>query len=84
MRENIYVIYDTKAGIAIKPPMVERNDVAPVRMLTEVARRPEGVISQNPAEFQLIHVGEMDLETLEIFPLPEPRLVAIAAQLIAE
>lgn len=75
MREAIYVLYDRAAQIALKPCMIHRNDVAPVREVTELTRNPDSIIHRHPQDFQLLHVADINLETLEVTPLPEPRIV---------
>lgn len=83
MQENIYVIYDTGTGIALKPPMVDKNDVQPIRVLTDTILQAgtNNVIANHRKDFQLIHIGTLDLETLEINKV-EPRLVAQAIDLV--
>lgn len=83
MIETIYCIYDKEAGIALKPFLIHRNDVAPVREFQEVAQKEGTPIHNHASEFQLIAVAVIDLETLEVSPT-ERRLVATAIDLIAE
>lgn len=81
MKENIYVIFDRVANVAIKPPMVERNDVVPIRSLTQAALNNDSIIAKYPKEFELIQIGTLDMETLEVTQ-QEPRLVAVAVDLL--
>lgn len=77
MTENIYVIWDQKAEIALKPPFIDRNDVQPVRQFTEVANNPESMLYKSPGDFVLVHVGEIDLEIPALSPV-QPRIVITA------
>lgn len=78
MKENIYVLFDKKAGIALKPFMIERNDVVPIRQLTEATNNTESVLNKAPADFALMRVGTADIETLEIQPHEPVTVVEIA------
>lgn len=82
MIENIYVLFDLGSGIALKPAMIDRNDVAPLRVLGDTAQNPESLVSKHPNEFQLIHVGTIDLETLTVQALQHPRVVATASDML--
>lgn len=82
MRENIYVIYDNAANIALKPPMISANDVEPIRTLQQATQHPESTMAKYPAEFTLIHIGTVDLETLVVMGEERPRIVAQAIDLI--
>lgn len=82
MRENIYVIYDNAANVAIKPPMISTNDVEPLRTLQQATQHPDSTMHKYPAEFTLIHVGTIDLETLVVMGEERPRIVAQAIDLI--
>lgn len=66
MREFIYVLFDKNAGIALKPVLVHRNDVAPIREVEEIANNSESIIAKHAADFELIRIATIDLETLEV------------------
>lgn len=82
MQENIYVMFDIGSGIALKPLMVERNDVAPIRVLSETARNEQSLVNKFPQDFQLVHVGTINLETLEVAGMPS-RVVATGLEVLA-
>lgn len=82
MRENIYLIYDTKSQIGLKPFIISRNDVAPLREVGELVRNAETILHKHAADFQLIQVAVINLETLEIEVLERPRQVANAVDLV--
>lgn len=77
MKENVYVLYDRNAGIALKPAMIERNDVIPIRQITDLAKNEQSIINRHPEDFQIVHIATFDLETLEIQAVI-PRVVIIA------
>lgn len=79
MIEGIYVLFDIKAGIALKPLMVERNDVVPIRNLTDLTNDPNTIIARNPEDFAVIHIGAINLETLAIEG-DQPRTIARATE----
>lgn len=66
MNETIYAIYDKESGIALKPFIIARNDVAPVREFHTIANNPETIIHQHAKDFELIAVGQVNLETLAL------------------
>lgn len=80
MRENLYVIYDKKAGIALKPVIVDRNDVQPVRGLSDLVNKDGNMLNHNPDDFDLVQIGSIDLETLEV-QQETMRIVALASDL---
>lgn len=81
MIENLYILYDKNAKIGLKPLLVHRNDVSPVREIEEVTANKETLIHKHAGDFQLLHVGTIDLETLQVSGL-EPRVVAEAIDLL--
>lgn len=81
MTENIYCIYDKEAGISLKPFLIHRNDVAPVREFEEVATNKDSVLYKHAGDFDLMQIGQINLETMEIQQV-EPRLVARGIDLI--
>lgn len=81
MKENIYAIVDRESGIALKPFIIQRNDVAPVREFEDLCTNKETMFNKHAGDFELMHLGEVDLETLEIIGLT-PRTVARAIDLI--
>lgn len=83
MWENIYCLYDNNAGIALKPIIVERNDVVPVRQFTQLVNDEKSILHTHSGEFDLVQFGRINLETLEIEP-GEQRIVANGADLKAK
>lgn len=79
MKENIYVIYDVKSQIALKPFMIQRNDVVPIRELTELVQNKDTVLHKHAEDFHLIQIATIDIESLEMEILQQPR-VAVRAQ----
>lgn len=75
MIENIYVIYDMKAKIALKPFMIERNDVVPIRQFGELVNNEQTILHKHPGDFELVQIGHVDLETLLMDGMDD-RLVA--------
>lgn len=81
MIENIYIIYDRAAGIALKPPLIHRNDVAPVRELQQIANDPNSIINKHAHEYELIQIGTLNVITLDLTQTEE-RIVVRADELI--
>lgn len=79
--DNIYVLYDRAAENALRPFMIHKNDVVPLRETTDLANNPESVINRHAKDFELIHIGQVDCETLQLVPM-QPRLVATALDLV--
>lgn len=59
---NIYAIYDRKAQYYL-PPFTVRGDADAHRTFTEAVMTSETPISQYPADFDLVRVGSIDLES---------------------
>lgn len=66
MIENIYAIYDRKAGIALKPFLIHRNDVVPIRELTQLVNDETTILHKHAPDFTLIQLGTVNLETLHL------------------
>lgn len=81
MKENVYCIYDTASKLAIKPFMVERNDVVPIRTLQQLVNEKTTIFHKHAMEFELIHIAELDTETLEVKPVEMQRVVTTASEL---
>lgn len=59
---NLYAVYDRKAQYYL-PPFACRSDADAERQFTEAVMTSETPISQYPAEFDLVRLGSIDLET---------------------
>lgn len=64
---NIYAIYDRKAQYYL-PPFTVRSDADAHRTFTEAVMSSDTPISQYPADFDLIRVGSIDLESGMLAP----------------
>lgn len=78
MKHILYAIRDQGAGYYTTPIMVNRNDITPLREFQALATNPESIVNKHAAEFELHAIGEIDLETGEIFPLAKARTIASA------
>lgn len=63
----IYAAYDRKAEYHL-PPFTCRSEAEAIRMFTEAVVSSESQVSKYPAEFDLVFLGDMDMESGEIFP----------------
>lgn len=69
----LYAIYDRKAQVYV-PPFTAMNDATAVRMFSEAVVTSETPVSQYPADFDLLLLGAVDLETGVLTPeMPTPR-----------
>lgn len=84
MVEEIYCIFDNKAGIGIRPLMTSRNDVVPVREFQAAVNNTESIFNKHPEDFDLVRCGKINLETLEIYAQEPPTTVAKAIDLLAK
>jgi hypothetical protein len=64
---HLYAAYDRKAQYYL-PLFQTRSEGEAVRSFTEAVLNPETPLSRYPAEFDLCLLGDMDVETGEIFP----------------
>lgn len=81
MIENVYCIYDKQTNMALKPFFIHRNDVAPVRELEDIVSNKDSIIHKHAGDFDLIHIGTVNLETMELDKQP-PRLVVHCLDLL--
>lgn len=80
MNENIYAVYDLRAHIILKPVIIERNDVTPVRQFTELTNNKDTLFYKNPEDFHIMQIGTINLETGEVTQT-DFRIVANASEL---
>jgi len=71
---NLYSLYDRKAGYYL-PIFQRRTDAEAVREFTEAVTMSEGPISKYPSDFELCELGQMDLDTGEIIPAKNARVI---------
>lgn len=71
---NMYSVYDRKAGYYL-PIFQTRTDAEAVRHFTEAVVSSETPISKYPSDFELCHMGTIDLDTGEILPLMNARVI---------
>lgn len=71
---NLYSIYDRKAGYYL-PIFQRRTDADAIREFTEVVTMGDGPISKYPSDFELCDLGQMDLDTGEILPAKNARII---------
>lgn len=83
MLETIYVLWDNEAKLALKPLIISKNDVQPIRDVTDVVNNKDSQINRTASSYQLLAIGTIDLESLEI-SADETRLVAECADLLQQ
>lgn len=73
-KNSIYSIYDRKAQYYL-PPFTVRSDADAERAFMEAVTMSETPISQYPADFDLVHLGTIDLDTGALTQDHMPRLM---------
>lgn len=71
---NLYSIYDRKAGYYL-PLFQKRSEAEAIREFTECVKMHDGPIAQYPSDFELCELGQMDLDTGEILPAKNARVI---------
>ncbi|AXH74602.1 MAG: nonstructural protein [Microviridae sp.] len=79
--KQLYTVYDRVAGRHFNP-FPEDNDAAAMRSFRMMANNVESMISQNPDDFDLYHVGDFDPYDAQLDGVDIIRLVINAAVLI--
>lgn len=74
MKNSLYAIYDRKAEYYL-PVFPARGDAEAWRMFTETVVKSETPISQYPADFDLVRVATINLETGVVTPEHMPTLL---------
>lgn len=64
---KIYAAYDRKAQYYL-PVFQQRSDAEAIRAFTEAVMTSESNVSKYPAEYDLVLVGTMDMESGEVTP----------------
>lgn len=64
---KIYALYDRKAQYYL-PPFTVRSDGEAHRTFTEAVMQSDTPISQYPADFDLVRIGSIDLESGMLAP----------------
>lgn len=71
---HLYSIYDRKAQYYL-PPFNSRSEAEAVRTFTEAVMTSETPISQYPADFDLVQIGSMDLDSGAVGGLDHIKIV---------
>lgn len=66
MVKGIYGVYDLVSGDLVGPLWLFPSDRPAERMLSDLVRAPDSMVSQHPDDFCLVKVGSIDLETLQV------------------
>lgn len=75
-KTRLYQLFDTKAHSAAGPIMAAKRDAVVIREFHQVLGTPNTLPGMHPEDFQLMHIGEQDEETLRIEPLTTILVVA--------
>lgn len=59
MNKSIYVVWDIIAAAMVGPLMVFQHDAPASREFTEVLADPKTSLGRNPADYQLLKIGEI-------------------------
>lgn len=65
---QLYSIYDRKAGYYL-PIFQMRGNADAIRQLTELVTNSDTPIAKYPADYDLVRLGSIDLETGQIEPM---------------
>lgn len=71
---NLYSVYDRKAGYYL-PIYQARTDTDAIRAFTETVVTSDTPISKYPADFELCHLGVLDLDSGSILPNDKIRII---------
>jgi len=66
--EGVYSIWDRKAQVSL-PVFSSRDDVTASRTFIEAVMTSETPVAQYPADFDLIKLGNIDLDTGQLSPI---------------
>lgn len=62
MDRNIYAIYDNVAKDIIGGLFMAKHHQLAIRLYSDTAANPEGIIAKHPTDFDLLMVGILDTE----------------------
>nr|QJB18817.1 MAG: nonstructural protein [Microvirus sp.] len=63
MRKNLYMVYDLVAETLIGSVILELTDAPAIRAFHDALRTKESLLAQHPADYQLVSLGELNMET---------------------
>ena len=62
MKQNLYIVYDSKTELYDKPTFAPNNGTM-IRSFTDVANNKQHPIGQHPEDYTLFNIGSYDEET---------------------
>ncbi|WNK13052.1 MAG: nonstructural protein [Microvirus sp.] len=75
MIKNIYAVRDTVAATLIGGLIMESTDAPAIRAFYDALRTPGNLLSEHPADFVMVQLGNINLETGD---LREQNVIVIA------
>lgn len=79
--QNLYGVYDTKAG-RFFPPFLNDNHQTATRAFRSMSIENDSIISKNPEDFRLMHLGDFDPNDGQIDSLDKPMHICDAISFI--
>lgn len=81
MIKRLYVVYDDVAHTTISGVIPEVADAPAIRAFHDALKQTDGLLGQHPADFRLIHIGDLILdEAIIVEPTHGTVTVATGAQ----
>ncbi len=81
MKLNIYTIFDTAAGLYMRP-WYASSDGAAVRAFGDLAKDPEHEIGQHPEDYSLFRIGVYD-DNNAVMTVEDRDCIATALELVS-
>lgn len=79
MKQFIFAVYDSKAEI-FNQPMFFKGKGEALRAFSDEANRQESAIFKHPGDYTLMLLGEYDVETGLLTPLPTPQSLGLGLE----
>lgn len=60
MQKRLYIVYDTVAASIVGEILQALSDAPAIRAFHDALKTPNSLISQHPADFQLLYIGAIE------------------------
>ncbi len=79
MKQLIFAVYDSKSEMFNQPMFLKAKGEA-IRAFSDEANRPDSAIYKHPGDYTLFCIGDYNVDTGLLVPLPTPTSLGLAIE----
>ncbi len=79
MKQWVFSVFDSKAEMFNQPMFFKAKPEA-LRAFSDEANRQESAIFKHPGDYTLFLIGEFDMDTGNLIPLPTPQSLGLGVE----